>query len=85
MGMSSKGSPGGSGQLRRHRPGVCHRCGWRGLVSKLTRADRRRLKIGRTFGRICDECADSLLGQNRVGGRALPLKTPGPLHRRNVA
>ena len=84
MAWLSKGSPGGSGEGRTHRPGVCHRCGWSGLVFKPSRADRRRLKIGRTFGRICDECAASLLSRGQVDGQA-PSETPRVGHRRNVA
>jgi hypothetical protein len=84
MALLSKGSPGSSGEGRGHRPGVCHRCGWSGLVFKPSRADRRRLKIGRTLGRICDECAASLLGQGQLDEEA-SRETPRVGHRRNVA
>jgi len=43
--------------------GVCHRCGWRGPVAKVGRADRKRLHTGRTFGRLCDDCVNDLLHQ----------------------
>jgi hypothetical protein len=43
---------------RRH--GVCHRCGWAGEVSKVTRQLRKRLQIGRSFGRLCDDCLKDL-------------------------
>jgi len=51
----------------RRRPGVCHRCGWTGPVSKVRRVDRKSLKTGRTFGRLCDECIDDLLRHQATG------------------
>jgi len=51
----------------KRRPGVCHRCGWRGLVSRVGWADGRRMKTGRAFGRLCDECYAFLLGTRPSG------------------
>jgi hypothetical protein len=45
------------GRLHRQTVGACHRCGWRGPLSKVTRQDRKRLALGRTYGRICRDCA----------------------------
>ena len=58
----------------RRRPGVCHRCGWTGSVSKVNRADRKRLKSGRSFGRLCDECIDELLRHQATGDTQTPRK-----------
>jgi hypothetical protein len=70
---------------RRTRSGVCHRCGWRGSVTKVTRSDRRHMQIGRSFGRVCAECLELLLGADAgVGAVALP-KMPKQNHRRDVA
>jgi len=44
------------------RPGTCHRCGWRREVSRVTRKVRRRLGVGRAYGRLCDECLNDLEG-----------------------
>jgi hypothetical protein len=66
---------------RAQTPGVCHRCGWRRPVSKVMRADRRRMKTGRAFGRLCDECAGVLLG---TPAASRPAK-PKLVHGRNVA
>jgi hypothetical protein len=40
--------------------GACHRCGWRGMVSKLSGPDRKTLGTGRAYGRLCPECIDEL-------------------------
>lgn len=40
----------------KQRPGVCHRCGWKGLVSKVSRRQRKQLRTGHTFGRLCRDC-----------------------------
>jgi hypothetical protein len=58
----------GGRRLRRHRFGVCHRCGWTALVSKVGREDHRRIGIGRAFGRLCDDCFDDLLGAPSAEG-----------------
>lgn len=44
----------------KRRYGVCHRCGWAGEVSRVTRQLRKRLQIGRSFGRLCDDCFKDL-------------------------
>jgi len=85
MGGLAKGPPAGSGRRRTYRPGVCHRCGWSGPVSRVTRADRRRLKTGRAFGRVCDECIDTLLGREQADAAASQLQKPRLVHRRDVA
>jgi hypothetical protein len=43
-------------QLRGQRQGVCHRCGWTGMVGVVRRHDRKILKTGHQFGRLCQEC-----------------------------
>jgi len=42
------------------RHGVCHRCGWRGEVAKVSRRDRRRANSETTYGRLCEECSTEL-------------------------
>ena len=85
MGMSAKGPLMGSGGGRTRRPGVCHRCGWKGPVSRVTRADRRRLKTGRAFSRICDDCIATLLGRPQPDAPAAKVHKPRLVHRRDVA
>jgi hypothetical protein len=53
-------------ELRKQRQGVCHRCGWTGIVGEVHGHDRRSLKIGHRFGRLCRECVTDL-------HRALPV------------
>ncbi|MGP0111087.1 MAG: hypothetical protein ACLPR9_19900 [Acidimicrobiales bacterium] len=48
-------------KLRRHRHGVCHRCGWRGPVVKIGRRDRALLRTSEAYGRLCEGCIDDLL------------------------
>ena len=63
MAPSAASGPASDGRrLRRHRFGVCHRCGWKGLVSRVGREDHRQIGMGRAFGRLCDDCFDALLG-----------------------
>ena len=69
----------------RTRAGVCHRCGWRGPVTKVTRADRRQMQIGRAFGRICAECRVSLLGGDEAAAANVQPRKPKLIHRRDVA
>jgi hypothetical protein len=57
-----RGTALGGQRLRKHRFGVCHRCGWSRLVSKVRPEDHRRIGVGRPFGRLCDECFADLLG-----------------------
>jgi len=82
--MSETRSEGRNGG-RPHRPGVCHRCGWSGSVSKVMRADRRRMKMGRAFGRLCDECTDVLLGRPSADTAVSQPRKSKLVHRRNVA
>ena len=75
----------GGGRVRKQRHGVCHRCGWAGSVSKVTRADRRRMGTGGAFGRLCGDCVAALLDQRSAG---VGLHTPRRnrlLQRRDVA
>jgi hypothetical protein len=56
-----------NGILRKQRPGVCHRCGWRGNVGKVLRRDRRYLVSGNSYGRLCEDCVAMLFhGQSAV-------------------
>jgi hypothetical protein len=50
-----------AGVARKAHQGVCHRCGWRGAVVKVRRRDRKLMKTGRAFGRLCHECTEELL------------------------
>jgi hypothetical protein len=53
--------------VRGARDGVCHRCGWRGVVGKVRWRDRRQAAAPVPFSRLCQECADELLhGQTDV-------------------
>ncbi len=61
-----------SGGKRRY--GTCHRCGWKGAVTRVGRHDRKRLNTGRTFGRLCEECVSDLLGTERAPGEAKPTR-----------
>jgi hypothetical protein len=47
-------------ELRRPRPGACHRCGWRGLVSTVPVIHRILQPSIRDFGRLCRDCRDQL-------------------------
>jgi hypothetical protein len=44
----------------KQREGVCHRCGWNGLVTKVGRRERKRLHIDKAYGRLCNECITDL-------------------------
>jgi len=64
--------------VRKRVHGVCHRCGWSGYVTKFRRRDRKLVGIGRTYGRLCQQCFDELLanqsapeGTKAGGGRRL--------------
>jgi hypothetical protein len=49
-------------RLFKGRFGVCHRCGWSGLVGKVGRRDSGRITSGAANGRLCHECATDLVG-----------------------
>ena len=51
----------GIGELRGQRQGVCHRCGWTGLVGEVRGRNRRILKTGHRFGRLCQECVNDVV------------------------
>jgi hypothetical protein len=48
-------------ELRGRRHGVCHRCGWSGMVGVVRGRDRRILKTGHRFGRLCQECVNDII------------------------
>jgi hypothetical protein len=48
-------------ELRGQRQGVCHRCGWAGIVGVVRGRDRRILKTGHRFGRLCQECVNDIV------------------------
>ncbi len=73
------------GRPRKHRPGVCHRCGWSGPVSKVRRADRRRTGTGRAFGRLCEECFGVLFGERPAASGTTPVAETERPPGRNVA
>lgn len=54
-------------------------------MTKVMRADRRRMKTGRAFGRLCDECADVLLGRPSADTAVSQPRKSKLAHRRNVA
>jgi hypothetical protein len=58
------------GILYKRRNGTCHRCGWKGSVSKVGRNDRKRLGIDRQYGRLCEDCASDLARNKRGGDSA---------------
>jgi hypothetical protein len=49
------------GELRGQRQGVCHRCGWVGIVGEVHGRERRILRTGHRFGRLCEECVNDVL------------------------
>lgn len=60
-------------KLRRHRHGVCHRCGWSGSVVRVSRRKRwALLRMNQVYRRLCDECVDDLVREQRSSqdGRA---------------
>ena len=72
--------------MRKQRPGVCHRCGWAGQVSRVSRADRRQMKTGKEFGRLCPDCVEYLTEHS--AGLHVQTQVPRrtrPLHRSDVA
>lgn len=72
---------------KRVRPGVCHRCGWSGPVSKVRRRDRKLFNIGRTYGRLCSECVEALVGREQAQSIAVSGSRAGhvPGRARHVA
>jgi hypothetical protein len=64
----------------KQRFGTCHRCGWKRPVSAVDRNERKQLEIGRTYGRLCNECrADLLASQTRPVPQPLaqPIRSKG--------
>ena len=49
------------GELRGLRQGVCHRCGWAGIVGEVRGRERRILRTGHRFGRLCQECVNDIM------------------------
>jgi hypothetical protein len=74
-----------TGVSHRHWQGVCHRCGWSGAVSRVGLRDRRRFGGGMAFGRLCDDCANTLLGLPQVQVKAPSPSRMEPLHHPRVA
>jgi hypothetical protein len=62
------GPASGGRRPRKHRFGVCHRCGWSGSVSRVRREDHRQIGTGRAFRRLCDDCFDAVLGAPSAEG-----------------
>jgi hypothetical protein len=75
------------GKLRGPRPGVCHRCGWRGNVSHVVDRRRSLFTIGHSFGRLCEECATDLFPERQTLTRVGKVQPPDimPERRRQVA
>jgi hypothetical protein len=75
------------GIVRHWRDGVCHRCGWRGPVGKISRRSRHRLKPVVNFGRLCDDCVTTFLHGRTVVSHPHWGRRPEPKHerRRQVA
>jgi hypothetical protein len=48
-------------EARESRPGVCHRCGWKGMVTKISRSARQAMEEERPVRRLCHECASDLV------------------------
>ena len=48
-------------EIQGQRQGVCHRCGWPGTVGVVRGRDRRILKTGHRFGRLCHDCANDIM------------------------
>ncbi|HXZ62819.1 MAG TPA: hypothetical protein VEG62_08755 [Acidimicrobiales bacterium] len=43
------------------------------------------MKTGRAFGRVCDECIDTLLGRGQADAATSQVQKPRLVHRRDVA
>jgi hypothetical protein len=70
------------GRFKKRRYGACHRCGWSGAVAKVGRRERRLLKSGHEFGRLCDECVGDLIHDD---AKDPELANRRPVKRRHVA
>jgi hypothetical protein len=46
----------GAETLGGQRHGICHRCGWTGIVGVVRRRERKDLKSGHSYGRLCNDC-----------------------------
>ena len=72
-------------ELRGQRQGVCHRCGWTGIVGVVSRSLRKSMGTGRSYGRLCRDCVCDL-DRAQAGlltpGASPPLK---PSRSRQVA
>lgn len=78
---------GAIGKLRGPRPGVCHRCGWRGCVSHVVDRRRSLFTIGHSFGRLCEDCATDLFPDRLTLTRVAKDRRPDVVteRRRQVA
>jgi hypothetical protein len=81
--MTSDKSEGG---YLRSRRGVCHRCGWKGSVTKLARRERARLDA-KEFGRLCSDCVDDLVRIASAPAKASSgqIRAIRPIGHRHVA
>jgi hypothetical protein len=50
-----------TGTLRKQRSGVCHRCGWTGLVGRVPTCVRLSTPSRGAYGRLCEECVADLI------------------------
>jgi hypothetical protein len=67
-----------AGMSQGQRHGVCHRCGWSGVVSRVGLQERRKLGTGMAFGRLCGDCVNVLTSgpQVQVGVPSQPSLQP---------
>ena len=71
---------------RKPRPGTCHRCGWRGMVSRVSRHERQELGIDHSVSRVCKECTTDLHMTRKRGMTVQPhYGYLTPVRSRNVA
>ncbi len=55
---------------------MCHRCGWKGVVGRVSRRDRKHMQSGHAYGRLCQECVADLVREASV---ARTTKGSGPV------
>jgi hypothetical protein len=74
-------------KLRAPRSGVCHRCGWRGMVSRVVDRPRRFRTLAQGYGRLCIDCAADLIPSRHPLTRTAPpqLEEVTAAPRRQVA
>src|SRR5664279_2166190 len=74
-------------EARKTRPGVCHRCGWEGMVSKISRSDRQTVEVDSSVSRLCHECASDLVREDSEAAdpTATQVVDPKSTRHRHVA